>query len=179
MHSTDAIKAEIREAFAGAVYPGDGNLRGSSQGDEPFLLEAEFSGKTDWRTLDAAFIDRAPDGFGTALHFFSHAAFRFYLPAYLLADLEGDLKQSDPAFTLWYGLDDETKDRVVNARLYGQRTWFEMKREALAVFTQPEAAAIVLYLRWRVEQSAWDDERQRIEAALRNYWLERAGTRTG
>ena len=31
-------------------------------------------------------IDRAPDGFGSALSFFSDEAFRFYLPAYLIAD---------------------------------------------------------------------------------------------
>ena len=38
----------------------------SREGTEPGLLEEEFKGKTDWRTLDPSFIDQAPDGFGTA-----------------------------------------------------------------------------------------------------------------
>jgi len=179
MKTAEAIKAQIREAFANVWYPGDENLRGSDLGDEPYRLEAEFKGKTDWRTLDAGFIDQAPDGLGTALHFFSHAAFRFYLPAYLIADLDGDLERTDPAFALWHGLDDETKDQVVNPRFYGERTWFEIEQERFAVFTEPEAAVIVEYLRWRAEESTWDEEKRNIEAALRNYWVERAGERAG
>ena len=70
-------------AFAAVEYPGDWCLRDSNEGDEPHLLEKEFAGKCDWRTLDPAFLDRAPGGYASALSFFSDEAFRFYLPAYI------------------------------------------------------------------------------------------------
>jgi hypothetical protein len=85
----EQLEADIRAAFSSTPPPDPGQLRDSSEGDEPFLLEAEFKHVPDWRRLDTAFIDRAPDGFGSALSFFSGAAFRYYLPAYLLAEPEG------------------------------------------------------------------------------------------
>lgn len=83
----EGLAALIREAFAGVDYPGDWCLRGSNDGTEPYLLEKAFQGRKDWRVLDANFIDSAPDGFATALGFLSDEAFRFYLPAYVIADL--------------------------------------------------------------------------------------------
>jgi hypothetical protein len=67
----------IKEAFGPVEYPGDWCLRGSNEGEEPFLLEKEFKGKNDWSVLDAKFLEQAPDGFGTALCFFSDEAFHF------------------------------------------------------------------------------------------------------
>jgi hypothetical protein len=71
MADKEKIKDQIRTAFATVEYPGDSCLRGSNEGDEPFLVEQDFKGKTDWRTLDPEFIDQAPDGFSSALSFFS------------------------------------------------------------------------------------------------------------
>jgi hypothetical protein len=107
------IKAQIKEAFSHGVYPGDWCLINSREGTEPGLLEEEFKGKSDWRTLDPSFIDQAPDGFGTALSFFSDEAFRFYLPAYLIADLDGRLKQANVAFALTHGLDNKSGGRKI------------------------------------------------------------------
>jgi len=56
---TEAVIAQIVAAFATVEYPGDWCLRGSRDGDEPYLLEQEFKGKNDWRLLDPAFIDQA------------------------------------------------------------------------------------------------------------------------
>ncbi len=70
MGDNKQIIAQITAAFAAVEYPGDWRLRGSDLGDEPYLLEEEFKGKTDWHLLDAAFLDQAPDGFGSALQFF-------------------------------------------------------------------------------------------------------------
>ena len=64
-----------------------------TKAEEPYLLEEEFKGKTDWQLLDSEFIDQAPDGLASALSFFSDEAFRFYLPAYLIADIDGKLKK--------------------------------------------------------------------------------------
>lgn len=162
----------IREAFASVERPGNWALRGSSEGDEPYLLEREFQDKTDWRTLDAAFLDQAPAGYSSALSFFSDEAFRYFLPAYLLADLDGALDAADPLFHLCHGLDDATRAEKVNPRRYGDRTWLEATRHRFSVFTRQEARAIVAYLRCK----ATDDEcgRNRIEQAIKNYWSERA-----
>ena len=65
-----ALKDQILTAFAGVESPGDWCLKGGTEGDEPYLLEEEFKGKTERWPLDPAFLDQAPDGFGTALSFF-------------------------------------------------------------------------------------------------------------
>ena len=66
MVDRERAAARITLAFAGVEYPGDWCLRGSSEGDEPFLLEQEFKGRSDWRNLDPAFLDQAPGGFASA-----------------------------------------------------------------------------------------------------------------
>jgi len=142
----DAIKAMIRDAFASVTYPGDLCLRGSSDGEEPYLLEREFAGKTDWRTLDAAFLDNAPDGFATALSFFSDEAMRFYLPAYLLADLDERLQRVEPAFHLTHGLTAATREQFVNPRRYGTLTWSSAAVYRLSIFDAAQSEAIVAYL---------------------------------
>jgi hypothetical protein len=133
------LKSQISEAFCRGVYPGDGCLTNSREGTEPGLLEHEFKGKTDWRALSPSFIDQAPDGFGTALNFFSDEAFRFYLPAYLLADLDEKLKQTNVVFALTHGFDKESRGKRINPQRYGERTWFEHARHKFAMFNAQES----------------------------------------
>jgi hypothetical protein len=175
MSMNDSLIAMIQQAFADVEYPGDWCLRGSNEGEEPFLLEREFAGKDDWRTLDAAFIDNAPDGYASALSFFSDEAFRFYLPAYLIADIRGQLTRIDPVFCLCHGLSDSSRSSPVNPRRSGQRTWWDTATHRLSMFTSKEAAAIAAYLSRRVELDGFQAEF--IEQALNNYWLERAKPR--
>jgi hypothetical protein len=174
---TSAVKNAIRSAFSKVEYPGDWCLRGSNEGDEPYLLEAEFKGKTDWSALDPGFLDQAPDGLGTALSFFSDEAFHFYLPAYLVADIDGLLKQHDPSFQLTHGLDDASRNKKINPRRYGERTWFEAKRYMFSMFSRAEAVAIVEYLKLRRDRD--EIASPNIDEALRNYWNERAGNNDG
>lgn len=171
MNRLEELKRQIREAFSGAKYPGDENLIGSSIGDEPFRVQDAFLGKDHWQSLEPKFIDRAPDGLGSALSFFSHEAFRFYLPAYLLADIDQALQRVTPIFHLIHGLDDETRSACINPVLYGERTWMDECRERFSGFTDDEAAAIVAYLEFKRELSEFD--RESIDEALRNYWNER------
>jgi hypothetical protein len=177
MPDPEAVKSQIRAAFAKVDFPGDRYLRGSNEGDEPFLLEQAFKGKSDWRLLDPAFIDRAPDGFGTALHFFSDEAFRFYLPAYLIADIDGHLDQHDPVFHLTYGLSDEGKRERVNPRRYGERTWFDENAHKFAVFDREQARAIVSYLKFK--RDANECHHNAVDQALANYWAGRAAGSEG
>src|SRR5689334_6315121 len=169
------LKAQITSAFARGEYPGDWCLINSREGFEPALLEQEFKGRSDWRTLDASFIDQAPDGYGTALSFFSDEAFRFYLPAYLLADLDGKLKQADVVFALTHGFDNKSRGERINPRRYGERTWFEHARHKFAVFNAEQAKAIVAYLRFKLAGDAITDfQKSQIREALDNYWTARA-----
>lgn len=169
----ESLKMRIREAFAEVRYPGDARLRGSDEGEEPFLLEQEFKGKDDWRNLGADFLDQAPDGFSSALSFFSNEAFRFYLPAYLIADVDGRLEQADPVFHLTHGLDNESKDKLVNPKHYGARVWFDCKKYRFSIFLPQEAEAIRFYLEWKKGVDKF--EREPIEQALKNYWNARVG----
>jgi len=154
MHDKEAIIAQITSAFATLEYPGDESLTNSNHGDEPFLLEQEFKGKTDWRTLDPTFLDHAPGGFASALSFFSNEAFQFYLPAYLIADLKGQLEYTYPYYSLTLYLDPSSR---------------------FSMFNQEQAAAIVAYLTVVRDEEENELERPMIDEALIDYWYERAG----
>jgi hypothetical protein len=165
----DEVKALIRDAFADTEYPGDDALV-RSQGDEPDEVVALFRGKTDWRALNASFVDLAGAASPSALSFFSPAAFRFYLPAYLIADLSGALMFTEPSFFLYFGVDDTTRDLRAGTQL-----WWEVQEKHFAPFTNKEAAAIVEYLRCKADDPMSTEHDQRsIGDALRNYWIKRA-----
>lgn len=169
------LTQQIRDAFAAVTYPGDWCLRGSNEGTEPFLLERDFKGKDDWEALDPSFIDRAPDGFGTALSFFSDEALRFYLPAYLIADLAGQLRQTDVVFHLTHGLDTASRNERVNPQRYGERTWFDAMRHRFSTFDKKQAAAIAAYLLAKRDSGVLVDfEQRKVDEALQYYWLQRA-----
>ncbi len=172
--STKDLEQQIVDAFADVPAPPARCLSNSREGEEPWLLEQEFRDKTEWRSLDPAFLDQAPDGYGTALSFFSDEAFRFYLPAYLLADLAGRLERADVVFHLTHGLDDGSKGQRINERRYGDRTWYEHARHRFAIFTIAQARAITAYLRHKAEQADLEFSRRRILQALDHYWLERS-----
>jgi len=175
MKSVDEVVAEIRRAFAPNEYPGDWCLKGSTEGDEPYLLEKEFKGKTRWDELDAEFLDQAPDGFASALSFFSDEAFRFYLPAYLIADLKGELGSAEPVYYLTHGLDNASRADFINPRRYGARTWYHETSSRFAMFTREEVNAIVAYLESvRGVGNDPSPQQKRIDEALSNYWKIRA-----
>jgi hypothetical protein len=175
----------IQAAFGSNNYPGDAYLLGSSEGSEPFDEVGPFQGVNDWHSLEAGFLD----AHYSALSFFSEAGFRFFLPAYLIADLRGELATADPEFHLTHGFSDFTvyhtrgdrnfqitsgKTGFINPRRYGAATSYDYARYRLAVFTREEAQAIVAYLYFRLEAADTDFERERLSAALEGYWLERA-----
>lgn len=174
MSGNEQLKEQIRRAFADVPYPGDDNLQGSQEGSEPFLLTKDFAGKTDWRRLDAEFLDSAPDGYASALSFFSHRALQFYLPAYLIADIDERLLRVDPVFRLCHGFDPMWQDKPINPQRYGDRTWNAYAKERFASYTGEQAAAIASYLEWCRNRAATDFERDFIDGGL-SYWLGRTG----
>jgi hypothetical protein len=169
------VKALVHVAFVTARYPGDDTLVRSA-GDEPEEVAQLFRGRSDWRQLASEYVDRAGAASPSALSFFSNEAFRFYLPAYLSADLDRQLVYTDPLFYLYHGLDQATRDQQVMVPEQGRLTWWEVQQDRFAGFTAEEAGAIVAYLRWRGSDSGIaSHERRSVEEALDTYWLARAG----
>jgi hypothetical protein len=92
-----------------------------------------------------------------------------------MGDLAGVLKQADPVFALTHGLDNQSRNRKINPRRYGERTWFEHACHKFAMFNKQEIAAIADYLKFRRQShDISDHEKACINEALENYWNERA-----
>jgi hypothetical protein len=187
MSQRETVIEKIHSAFEGGEYPGDGFLQGSFDGCEPYEEVSRFRSKKDWRGIEADFLD----GHADALSFFSEAAFRFYLPAYLIADLRDQLSTADPLFHLTHGFSDTTlelptngrvfvirqgRSEFVNPRRYGATTFYDYARYRLSVFAREEASAIVAYLRFKRDVDLDVSDRAGIDAALESFWLERAQT---
>ena len=161
----------IADAFADVEYPGDADLTSSKYGEEPAALIVDFKGKTDWRVLDAVFLNQAPDGWGTALSFFSDNALWFYLPAYLIADVRNELDAAnDPAVRLCSSLTVLGEQQKVSQQ-WGGGTMGDRARASFARFSPAQVSAIVAYLHWRLERVDGGDIV--IEQALDNYWYDR------
>jgi hypothetical protein len=72
-------KRQIQNAFAEILYPGDENLVASDDDPEGSEIAAAFAGR-DWKEITTEQL-RAH---GYALPLFTPAAFRYYLPAYMI-----------------------------------------------------------------------------------------------
>lgn len=185
MSDRDRVIEQIRLAFGGIPYPGDGYLQGGHEGTEPSEAIAPFKGGHNWQDIEPAVLDANSD----ALSFFSEEGFRFFLPAFLIADLRGQLRTGDPLFHLTNGFHDSSmtlkartrafvkklgRHALLNPRRYGAMTFEDHARFRLSVFAREEAAAIVAYLQNRREADREGIHRPQIDAALKSFWLERA-----
>ena len=187
MSDRESVIEKIHSAFEGGERPPEGFLQGSFDGCEPYEEVSPFKSKRDWRGIEAEFLD----AHAAALSFFSEAAFRYFLPAYLIADLYGQLSTADPLFHLTHGFSDTTvelptkghvllirkgKSAFVNPRRYGATTFYDHARYRLSVFTREEASAIVAYLKFKRDSDPDVCDRAGIDAALELFWLEREQT---
>ena len=187
MSFREDVIERIRRAFAGNEHPGGRFLQGSFEGCEPYEEVGPFDKEEDWRSIDAGFLD----GHATALSFFSEAGFRYFLPAYLIADLRGELQTADPLFHLTHGFSDRTtevpagdrtlvmkhgRSAFINPRRYGAMTSHDYARYRLSVFTREEANAIVAFLEFKRDLDPDVIDRRAIDAALDSFWLERVRT---
>src|SRR6476659_11309042 len=98
----DQVVDVVERAFGGNEYPGDAWLQGSREGEEPSEECGAFVGQTDWHALTPEFLDQHY----VVLSFFSEAGFRFFMPAFLIADLRDRLRTADPVFHLVGGFSD-------------------------------------------------------------------------
>lgn len=184
MQGTQRVIEHIRQAFRDTERPGDAFLQGSHEGREPGESVAPFIGVADWSQLDPAILDANY----TALSFFSEGGFRYFLPAYLIADLEERLQTADPVFHLTNGFSDKVitlpagprvyektigKSAFVNPQRYGAMTWHDHARFQLSVFTREEAEAIVAYLEYKRDADPHGLNAEEINAALDSFWRDR------
>ena len=185
MQTKQRVIEHIRQAFCDTERPGDAFLQGSHEGCEPGESVAPFIGVADWSQLDPVILDASYH----ALSFFSEGGFRYFLPAYLIADLEAQLQTADPVFHLTNGFSDKVveipagqriyrktfgKSALVNPRRYGAMTWHDHARGQLSVFTREEAAAIVSYLEYKRDADPHRLNAEDITAALDSFWRDRA-----
>lgn len=184
MDTSDLIQL-IREAFAAVEYPGDHFLLGSTEGSEPAEAIGPFIGMQEWERLDPEILDQHSE----ALSFLSEGGFRFFLPAFLVADVEGRLQAADPMFHLTHGFTDSSvsipvgdavferafgRSVMLNPRRFGAMRHYDYARYRLSVFAREEAAAIVAYLEHRRDAGTNGMEGDAIIAALESFWTERA-----
>jgi len=175
MSQKEELKAQIHTAFSTAVFPGKGKLSHSDESDEATSVETEFADKPDWSEIDASFLDQAPQGFSTALSFFTNEAFRFFLPAYLIADIDEKLECVDVIFHLCHGFDEESKDQLINPERYGNQTWFDYSSKRLSEFTPAESKAVIEYLEFKTQSEyVVDFEVESIRQAIDNFWKAKA-----
>ncbi|NIJ20807.1 hypothetical protein FHS95_002499 [Sphingomonas naasensis] len=168
---TDTIIAELVNAFP-AIRPARFPLLVNSvSGDEPRAVQTDFADKDDWTKLRSEWLDTSPNGLGTALCFLSDEAIRFYIPAYLVADLIGSLRCVDPVDTLVHGLESTSHDQKIWPRK--DATWTESAHARWGGLTQLQAMAIVHYLEWRAGRDTLGVDRG-ISEALTCYWYGRA-----
>ena len=167
----DEIKLLIRESFRDVEPPSRWCLTDSTEGFEPAMLEQEFEDVPPWESLTAEFLDQTPGGFGSALSFFSDEAFRYYLPAYMIADLDGTLGRAIPVYHLTGGLNRSAAEKI-NPRRYGDRTWGDWAHYRFSMFSASQAKAIMEYLVYRASRCEFDA--RSIDQAIGNYWAERA-----
>jgi hypothetical protein len=187
MSDRETVIGKIEAAFAGSEFPGARFLQGSFEGCEPYDEVGPFETLEDWQGIEAKFLD----GHAGALSFFSEAGFRFFLPAYLISDLHGQLYTADPLFHLTHGFSDWTSEvtagdhtllmkhgrsALLNPRRFGAMTFCDYARYRLSVFTREEASAIVAYLEYKRDSDPNIIDTQDIDAALKSFWLERART---
>jgi len=159
MDHKERLKAIIREAFTEAVFPGKDALVEGTERDEVILVKTAFQDKKDWRMLTPEFLAQAPDGYSSALNFFSKEAFRFYLPGYLLGDIDGKMNWP-PDFHLTSGL------IGLSPTVYAQ--------ERFAGFTAKECQAIIRYLDFKLYDDSRLSSSRNIQRALASYWYPRA-----
>jgi len=167
----EAIAAELKRVFPATQGKPLKSLVDNPEDCESSEVAEEFAGKDDWMILPPEFLDSVPNGLGSALSFLSNEAACFYIPAFIRADLEGQLCRVDPIFHLCQGFDDLSRDYRIRPR--EERTWTDVNRARWAGLNKEQATAIVHYLEWRVERDGPDLAYQCVEA-LKAYWYERA-----
>ena len=160
----DKLIQKIVVAFSEVEFPGNNNLVDQSYGDEPDIVRNHFFGHSDWKKLTHEFIDI--DG---ALSFLSDKAFLFYIPAFMIADINRKLDYNDPTVRLCWSVTPQSENEKI-AKIWRGGTIGERAKNCFDKFSKEQVSAILSYLHWRLSQ---DEYNYTIEQAIENYWSQR------
>jgi hypothetical protein len=149
----ERIKADVRAAFAGVTL-GEGIGLLEAQAIDDYKSNAERAAsrtkdeKDDWSAIDVDSLNRCY----SSLHFFDAEGLRFHLPAYLIAELEGNF-----GFDLHWTLCHSTAGE-----------------ERFTLLSEPQRKGVVEFLQFVCDEPDYQSDRPLIEAALAGYWLQEA-----
>jgi hypothetical protein len=187
---------QIDEAFAETPYPGDADICHPRKGDDEVAEYAlEFRGAR-WQSLNPVFLS----SHYAALSFFTPRAFRYFLPAYLFAELMAPQldvpSNANPAWALSHGFSKQDADLAQTLSIDTTK-WVEALREQFPAmdvpddFFEPVAQPEIDWEARSRQRFAGFNRRERqaivaylrytltndeysaatIEAALEKYWL--------
>ena len=167
--SAETLIADIHRAFPAKRDRFIGKLSNGACEEQQAVVR-DFDDKDDWTKIDPDWLNLAPEGLGSASSFLSAAALRFYLPAYLLADIHLKLtKIADPVFNLTHGFGEVDPDRP--SKVSEAESWKAQTKSIWADLNSEQVNVIVNYLEWA---ALWDDHNaEDIQPALREYWYPR------
>lgn len=148
----ESVIQSIEAAFAGTPYPSGEQLTYRASPDE-FYIELDLRGQ-HWRGLHPDFLLLQQ----SALSFLTPDALRFFLPAFLIADLL-DLGPDCVDFPLYGFLAQR------NGPHYGHTS------ERFAPLTLAERWAAIYYLEFVAKRREDVYKKREVEMALENYWL--------
>lgn len=137
---------------------------------EPIQARREFIDKDDWTLLNDQWLDKN----GILYLFLSKEAQRFYLPAFLTADIRTGLQSFDPRWHLidWLVAPDRLKP--VGGWFKDPKSPFEHGLECWTPLAPNQASVVVEYLRWKAALDPELPSSMRTEDALEMYWLAHA-----
>lgn len=170
MTNNERLIEEILAAFPHLRPAYQVDLAENPVREEPAKLQAEFLDLVDWTTIGSEQLDTAPDGYGSALSFLTPAAARFYIPAFMRADVLDGLNYVTPSVALANGFDNQTWRQPIGGTADG--TWTERAQERWGALTSAQVAVIVRYLEFVVQRDGVGVSAAVLEA-LSRYWLPR------
>ncbi|MBE0537247.1 MAG: hypothetical protein IH624_16410 [Phycisphaerae bacterium] len=165
------LASKIYNAFSGIEYPGDDEIAPADGLEEKEVADALRS--KDWRELDSKFLNNYCIASITFLHF---RAYRFFLPAFLLATVKdyGKVPEivQDTVFSL---LDPVSYQKLYYPELYKEKEavdWYTFLCR-MKPLTYHQVDAIVGVLEFLRNYHTEDFPHKEPQVALEGYWLER------
>ncbi|MBE0535690.1 MAG: hypothetical protein IH624_08465 [Phycisphaerae bacterium] len=165
------LDERIREAFKDVTYPGDDKIvTGTTMEDEE--VAKALTGKT-WRDIDAKFLNA---NCIQSIFFLDFQAYRFFLPAFLLATVQDYGKVPEIVHNLVSTLlDPVTEQRLRSPRLYEGKeavdTYTFLCRMNPLTYRQVEV--VVDVLKFLCDYHMRDFRHNEPHFALQGYWLKR------
>ncbi len=148
-HEAELVRAAIRKAFSGVKLGGGVGLN-QAQGIDDYKSEEVCAvyrasdEKEDWSRISVEDLNKC----NSSLSFFDDEGMRFHIPAYILADLNGDY-----GFGLAFVL-------TMTSRL----------EEQFRLLNKEQREAVRDYLKYIGNEPEYEFEREHITNALNNYW---------